>query len=190
MTRKSPGTRLFTIGHGNLPLERFLERLAGSSIRVVADVRSNPASPRFPWFERAALSRELECRGLSYRWFRDLGGRLPFDPEERQHPALLHEWQRIYAATMSRPAFHRACEDLLGLASSALVAVLCAELDPERCHRFLLADKLVTMGAKVVHILGPEDAADHALHGDLEIRAGQDGGFPLLFYSGRQLSML
>lgn len=190
MSGKALGIRLFTVGHGNLPLERFLALLAASSIRVVADVRSNPASPRFPWFERAALSRELESLGLSYRWFRDLGGRLPRHAEEREHPALRHEWQRIYAAAMNRPAFHRACEDLLGLSSSALVAVLCAELNPERCHRFLLADKLTVMGARVVHILGREEAVDHVLHAELEVRDGQGEETSRLVYAGRQLSML
>jgi uncharacterized protein (DUF488 family) len=166
--------RLFTIGHSNLSLERFLALLAESSIRVVADVRSNPASSRSPWFERAALARELESRGLSYRWFRDLGGRRPRHPDDALHPALCHEWQRIYAAAMNRREFHRSCEDLLGLASSALVAVLCAERDPGRCHRSLLSDRLTVMGARVVHILGSDG----------------ENGLALLFYSGRQLSML
>ncbi|HUT77061.1 MAG TPA: DUF488 domain-containing protein [Polyangia bacterium] len=190
MSGKAPSTRLFTLGHGALPLERFVALLSGSSIRVVADVRSNPASPRFPWFERAALARELESHGLSYRWFRVLGGRLPPNPEEREHPALTHEWQRIYAAAMNRPAFHSACENLIGLSASALVAVLCAELNPERCHRFLLADKLAVMGARVVHILGPEAAVDHTLHPELEVQYGQGGEPSRLVYAGRQLSML
>jgi uncharacterized protein (DUF488 family) len=178
------------LGHGNLPLERFLALLAASSIRVVADVRSNPASPRHPWFERAALARELESRGLSYRWFRDLGGRLPYHPDEHEHPALPREWQRLYAAAMNRPAFHQACEHLVGLAASAPLAMLCAEIDPARCHRSLLADKLTVMGSRVVHILGPDEAVDHALSGDLEIRTAPSGEQTRLVYLGRQLSIL
>jgi uncharacterized protein (DUF488 family) len=185
-----PRPRLFTIGHGDLSLERFLSLLAASSIRVVADVRSNPASARFPWFERAALARELESLGLSYRWFRELGGLRPRDPDEAAHPALGHEWQRSYAAAMNRPEFHLACANLIGLAASSLTAVLCAEKRPESCHRSLLADKLIVMGARVVHILGPDAAEEHHLHPDLEVQPGLSDPGSRLIYSGRQLSML
>ncbi len=182
--------RLFSLGHGDLSLERFLSLLSDSSISVVADVRSNPASVRFPWFERAALARELESRGLSYRWFRELGGRRSRDPDESEHPALGLGWQRTYAAAMNRPEFHRACADLIGLSASAFLVLLCAERNPERCHRVLLADKLTVMGARVVHILDAHEAVDHSLHPDLQVCPGRDDPNSRLVYSGRQLTIL
>jgi uncharacterized protein (DUF488 family) len=177
-------TRLFTIGHSDRTLEEFLVLLEKSSVRLVADVRSNPTSARFPWFERAALASELEKRGLVYRWFRDLGGRRPATPGEEEHTALADEGMRRYAAAMSTPEFAAAAADLLGLAASAVVAILCAEADHRQCHRRLLADRLHMMGAEVVHILGPDDSEAHEMHPDLVVEGGR------LVYRTRQLSMI
>jgi len=190
MTDTAKKPRVFTIGHGDLSLERFLSLLGSSSIRVLVDVRSNPASWRFPWFERSYLSRTIDSIGLSYRWIRELGGRRSDDPDEGDHPALPREWQRSYAAAMNRPPFHLACANLIGLAASSVVAVMCAERDPEHCHRLLLSDKLTVMGARVVHILGPDEAVDHSLHADLELKPGLHDPGSRLIYSGRQLTML
>ena len=66
---------VFTIGHSNLPAERFLTLLAGAGITAVADVRSVPASRRFPWFSAKALASNLLHRGISYIGLGDtLGG--------------------------------------------------------------------------------------------------------------------
>jgi uncharacterized protein (DUF488 family) len=176
--------RVFTLGHSDRSLEEFLAILERSSIRLVADVRSNPASTRYPWFERNALSSELENRGLFYRWFRDLGGRRGATPGEDRHTALGDESFRRYAAAMNTPAFHDACIELLGLVASTVAVVLCAERDFNQCHRQLLADKLQLSGARVVHILGIDDAVEHELHPDLEVVEGA------LTYRGRQLPLI
>jgi len=183
----APGARrprVFTLGHSDHTLEEFIEILGRSSVRLVADVRSNPASARFPWFERNALAAELERRGLFYRWFRDLGGRRPATPGEDRHTALADPSLRRYAAAMNTPRFDERCAELLGLAASTVAVVLCAERDFRQCHRHLLADKLVLAGSRVVHILGADDAVDHELHPDLEVVDGE------LIYSGRQLELI
>jgi uncharacterized protein (DUF488 family) len=164
MSSGSRRPRVFTVGHSDLTLERFLLILEKSSVRLVADVRSNPASTRFPWFERNALASELEGRGLFYRWFRSLGGRRPRIPGEERHTALAEEGLRRYAAGMNTAAFHRACEELLGLAASTVAAVLCAERDFRRCHRWLLADKLVLMGDRLPRSPAAVDLSAARLH--------------------------
>jgi len=175
---------VFTLGHSDLSLEAFLGILERSSVRLVADVRSNPASARYPWFERNALATELERRGLFYRWFRELGGRRPPTPGEEIHTALREPDMRRYAAAMSTAAFTGACDELLGLAASTVAVVLCAERDFKQCHRYLLADKLVLLGARVVHILGADEAIEHELHHELEVVDNQ------LVYCGRQLPLI
>ena len=184
MTRPARWPRIFTVGHSDRSLESFLALLAASSVRLVADVRANPTSERFPWFERAALARSLEERGLAYRWFRDLGGRRPPTRGEDEHTALASEGLRRYAAAMSLPEFEAAVRDLLGLASSAVVAVMCAERDWRECHRALLADKLHVMGAEVVHILGPDEVEPHDVHPDLHEENGR------IVYRTRQLKLI
>ena len=176
--------RLFTIGHSDLDIDRFLFALERSSVRLVADVRSNPASARFPWFERAALSSALDSRGIAYRWFRDLGGRRPPHDDEDEHTALEHAWQRRYAAALNDPVASRACEELVGVAASTVAALLCAERSPIECHRSLIADRLVRLGARVVHLDGSGASAEHEPHPDVEVR---DGRF---VYAHRQLSLV
>jgi len=175
--------RLFTMGHSNLSEEEFLSTLEHSSIRLVADIRSNPASARFPHFERSALSASLEKRAISYRWFRDLGGRRPETPGEEEHTAFKEEWMRRYAAHMNTPSFKKAVNDLFGVATSTQVVVLCAEKDFKDCHRNLLADKLVLMGARVVHIVGDGTAPVHLLHPDLS----EENGY--LVYKRKQIEL-
>jgi len=176
--------RVFTVGHGALDMESFLYLLERSSIKLVADVRTNPAAARLPWFERHALAHELEACGISYRWFRDLGGWRTPSGGELLHTALADEAERRYAAAMNTAAFTARCSEIVGLAASTNAAILCAEVDPAACHRRLLADKLFLLGVRVVHILGMDDARDHALHPDLVVENGA------MLYRQRQLQLI
>jgi uncharacterized protein (DUF488 family) len=176
--------RVFTLGHSDRALDEFIHILEGSSIRLVADVRSNPASARFPHFERSALANELEKRGVVYRWFRDLGIRQPSVPGENEHTAISDETLRRYCAAMNTPGFTRSVEDLVGLMASAVTVVLCAERDFRRCHRLFLSDKLLVAGARVTHILDASTAEDHSLHPDLVVEEDK------LYYRRRQLDLI
>lgn len=175
--------RVFTLGHSNMTLEAFFQILEHSGIRLVADIRSNPASARFPHFERRALAGSLEKRAISYRWFRSLGGRRPETPEEEEHSAFSEVEFRRYAAYMNTGEFLDAASDLFGVASSTQLVVLCAERDYLNCHRWLLADKLVLMGARVVHIIGDGSAPIHTLHPDLSEEEGR------LVYKRKQIEL-
>ena len=176
--------RLFTLGHSDRTLNDFLRILEVSSIRFVADIRSNPASARFPHFERNALSKALEDRGLVYRWFRELGGRRPATKGEEEHDAFSDQGFRRYAAAMNTLDFTASVEELVGLAGSTVVAMICAEKDYHFCHRQLLSDRLQVLGARVVHILDFDDAQEHVLHEDLAVKQGR------LIYKKRQLDLL
>ena len=184
MSKGGRRPRIFTLGHSDRTIDQLLQVLARSSIRLVIDVRSNPASSRFPWFERHALSRALEARGLAYRWMRELGGRRPPTPGEERHVALPEEWMRRYAAALNTAELGDACETVLGLGASTVAVLLCSEREPEHCHRLLLADKLDLLGARVVHILGVDEAREHHRHPDLVVDG--DG----LLYKARQMSLI
>ena len=176
--------RIFTIGHSNRTFDEFVKLLDHSSVRLVVDIRSNPASSRFPWFERHSLSSALQERGLAYRWFRVLGGRRSHQKGEKIHTALAEEGMRRYAAAMNTDDFHRACKELMGLAASTISVVMCAENEPERCHRLLLSDKLSVLGVRVVHIVDRDEARDHVQHPCLEIVNKN------LIYEDKQLSLI
>ena len=184
MTESQRKPRIFTIRHSDRTIEQFLDILERSSIRLVADIRSNPASSRFPHFERNALSGELEKRGLVYRWFRDLGGRRSSMRGEEEHSALQEPAFRTYAAHMNTSSFHKVTLDLLGLAASTVAVIMCAERDFHDCHRQFLSDKLFTMGVRVVHIIDEDTAVEHVPHPDLVVEEDK------LIYRKKQLELL
>ncbi len=165
---------LWTAGHGALPLEALVAGLRREGIRQVVDLRRRPASRRHPWLCRAPLARALEAAGLAYRWEGEalggLRGRLLQAPPglEGLEPAW---WG--FAAHMGSPAFREAVGRLLALARRAPTALLCAETDPGRCHRALVADHLVLVeGCRVLHLL-PGGAREHRPHPAARARAGR-----------------
>jgi uncharacterized protein (DUF488 family) len=66
---------VWTIGHSNHPLEKFLELLAGQQIQLLADVRRFPGSRRQPHFNQENLPKSLDDAGIGYVHFPELGGR-------------------------------------------------------------------------------------------------------------------
>jgi uncharacterized protein (DUF488 family) len=72
---------LMTIGHSNLPADRFITLLRDSKVSTVIDVRSVPFSRWCPWFSSKALAARLAANGMAYVALGDaLGGR-PRDPK-------------------------------------------------------------------------------------------------------------
>lgn len=180
MTRKP---RVFTIGHGDLELEDFTRLLESSSIRLIADVRSDPDGVENVHFRRALLSEFLTDRGFFYRRFGGLGGPFPGKQEDLRHSALKNELLRRYATAMNSKNFLAAVNELCGLAASTTTAVLGEQRDFRLCPRYLLSDRIVSLGLRVVHVLSADTAIEHELHPDLLIRDSE------FIYQGKQLSL-
>ena len=106
------------------------------------DVRAWPVSKRHPQFSRPALSAFLEEAGVRYEW---------------QGKALGGMRKTGYAAHMRTPQFQAAATAL-----PEACCIMCAETDPEKCHRSHIADWLVANGRRVVHLLKPGERCDHA----------------------------
>jgi uncharacterized protein (DUF488 family) len=71
---------LYTIGHSNHPIERFLQLLVDHGIQCLADIRTTPYSRFNPQFNRATLQNTLTQQGINYEYLgAELGGR-PSDP--------------------------------------------------------------------------------------------------------------
>ncbi len=72
---------LLTIGHSNLPADRFIALLKDAGVSAIVDVRSVPFSRWCPWFSSKALAARLAANGMVYVALGDaLGGR-PRDPK-------------------------------------------------------------------------------------------------------------
>ena len=154
---------VYTVGHSTRAIQELLELLNESGVRLLVDVRRYPASRRYPHFTGAALAASLAQAGIAYRHERDLGGHReprPGSPNTALRAAAL----RGYADHMATAAFRAALARLEEDAGSRRTVILCAEADPHRCHRQLVADALVARGTGVLHILGPARVEAHALH--------------------------
>ena len=138
----------FTIGHSNIPAERFIALLRGAGVDAVADVRSIPASQFCPWFSAKNLEPLLAGATMDYLSFGDdLGGR-PRDP------SLYCDGIADYEAMAQRPTFRAGLDRLLAQAGQRRLCLMCSERDPLDCHRCLLvARALAARGVSVGHIL-------------------------------------
>jgi uncharacterized protein (DUF488 family) len=151
-------TTIWTIGHSVRPAAELIAVLKAHDVRTVADVRRTPFSRRHPQNSRDALERILAAAGIAYVHLPDLGGmREPTGSE--LNAGLRVSWMRGYADYMHTPGFEVGLAALIGLGNSARTAMMCAEADPARCHRSLVADALAARGIEVLHIrdAGPPD---------------------------------
>jgi uncharacterized protein (DUF488 family) len=154
---------IWTIGHSNHPLPRFLELLAGHSIRHIADVRRFPASRKRPHFGSESLTASLATAGIGYRHFSDLGGRRNQRLADSPNTAWRVAAFNAYADHLQSEEALAAMRDLMQFADQQAVAVMCAEALPWQCHRRIIADALLAAGWQVLDILPSGKIADHQL---------------------------
>src|SRR5437867_9837426 len=141
---------ILALGHSTRPWDDFVELLRAHDVRLLADVRTVPRSRANPQFEQAHLSRALPATGIRYVHLPGLGGLRRPRPDST-NLGLSHPGFRGYADYMETPAFGAALAELLALAAEERTAIMCAEGNPYRCHRMLLADALVARGVDVGH---------------------------------------
>ena len=139
---------VYTIGHSNHPIERFLDLLRAQDVTALADVRSSPWSRHAPQFNRETLKAALEPPGIAYAFLgRELGAR----PDD---PACIANGRVQYARLASTALFRSGLDRVLQGAATHRLALLCAEKEPLDCHRTLLiARELARRGIAVAHIL-------------------------------------
>jgi uncharacterized protein (DUF488 family) len=150
--------RILTIGHSNHPIERFIALAEGAGVSAIADVRSFPASRYAPQFNKNALAKSLEEKGIVYFYCgKELGGRA------REYPSTPESLREGLNRVIAESARRR-------------IALMCAERDPLDCHRLMLARALVERGVAVGHILVSGEIADqHDIENRLLAREGLAG---------------
>jgi uncharacterized protein (DUF488 family) len=143
------GLLIYTIGHSDHTTAAFVDLLRRHEITLVVDVRSQPYSRWAPQFNRETLARDLQDAGIAYRFMGDaLGGR-PADPALYDPGQERPDYQRV-GQTL---AYQTGMDQLLDLAGTEQVAVMCSEGDHRQCHRHLLvAQTLLERGVRVLHI--------------------------------------
>jgi uncharacterized protein (DUF488 family) len=153
---------LYTVGHGTRQLDELIALLQAAGIESLVDVRAHPRSQRHPQFNDDSLRAACERTGIVYHWAgRQLGGRRASRPDS-PHIAL-EEGRRGFADHMDTEAFRKGAAQLQHLAARGACAILCAEREPARCHRALIADYLTLQGTRVVHLIAPGESHEHLL---------------------------
>ena len=141
-------TTIHTIGHSNHPLDAFIALLKQQRIVCLVDVRSRPFSRFNPHFNTKRLAEALNGVGIAYRWAGEYLGGMP--AAARQKMGGKPDWSRVAEV----PGFGAALDNLISDPTRPL-AIMCAEENPNHCHRrLLLTPHLLKRGAEVLHIRG------------------------------------
>lgn len=145
------GKKIYTIGHSNHSIEFFLELLTKFNIEILVDIRSHPYSRYVPHFNRENLAPVLENSGIEYVYMGDrLGGRYTLGKrKELIKPNGKIDWEKV----RTQDFFKEGIKKVKELGRRKNTAIMCAEENPLRCHRFfLVTPALLDEGMEVLHI--------------------------------------
>ena len=136
-TDTSAKVRLWTIGHSNQSIEKFVTLLQEHKIETLADVRSFPTS-KIEHFKKERMEDWLPEHGIDYTWLgKELGG-----------------YRRGgYQAHMKTKLSKDGIKKLLEIAKQKRTSIMCMEPNPKYCHRRFISAHLERKGIEVIHIL-------------------------------------
>jgi len=140
--------RLYTIGHSNHDMERFMELLKMHAITAVGDVRSSPYSKYMSQYNREPLQQALKQNRITYVFLGDeLGPR-------SQDPGCYVDGRVQYARLVETESFKRGIQRVSTGMKTYRIALMCAEKDPIFCHRMILVCRVLRSGpVEINHIL-------------------------------------
>ena len=143
---------VFTIGHSNREMEKFLALLKENGIQVVVDVRSAPYSRYVPHFNKKEIEKAVNGAGLKYIYMGDVMGGKPSGPRYSESGGKV-DYARLAAAESFQQGLDRLVK---GMNDGWVIALMCAEEDPSRCHRHHLIARELEMkrAVPVRHIHG------------------------------------
>lgn len=168
---------IWTIGHSNHEVGRFLELLERHRIDYVVDVRSHPYSRFAPHFSRDAIEQVLRQTKIAYLY---LGSALGGRPARDDH--YDDEGHALYEEMAKEPSFTEAINRLIAGAADNRIALMCSEGHAEHCHRRLLVGKVLTeRGLELCHI-----SPDGELDTETTVRLDPSDVQPSLFGGERE----
>jgi uncharacterized protein (DUF488 family) len=140
---------LLTIGYGSQrSFDDFVTLLLSHGVNYLVDVRTKPFSKFRPEFSQEPLAANLRRSKITYVSLGEtLGGR-PSDP------TCYTNGKVDYLKVRERDWFAEGLMRLeTGWHAGHRIAIMCAELAPERCHRTkLVGEALVARGVLVGHL--------------------------------------
>lgn len=143
-----PPIPIYTIGYGGRSMSQFLELLHRYGIEFLIDVRSHPHSRANQQFSKSTLEGALCQNGVRYVFMGDtLGGR----PDN----STCYVDRRVNYAKVREMEFYQQGVSRLRIAweKQIPVALMCAEIKPQECHRSkLIGNTLHEQDIVVAHI--------------------------------------
>lgn len=155
--------RLYTIGHSTRTFREFLDILHAYQITHIVDVRSIPKSRHVPWFNADVFSKELKKEKIAYTHMPILGG-LRRTNKNSINMGWRNSSFRGFADYMQTPEFFAGLKELNRIIKQGgIVAIMCAEAVPWRCHRSLIADAEIVRGVAVWEVMSKTSVRKHTL---------------------------
>tara|TARA_Y100000589_G_C27119347_1_gene615697 strand:- start:551 stop:1102 length:552 start_codon:yes stop_codon:yes gene_type:complete len=143
-------TTLYSIGHGNKEIEKFIDELKSFEIKYLLDIRSKPYSKWNPQFNQVALEIELKNNGITYVFVGDNLGGLPQDRScYDQDGKVVYDWIK------EKDFFKKGLKRLTTANEKNInLAIMCSESKPEECHRSkLIGQELLKKEISLKHIV-------------------------------------
>lgn len=148
---------IYTIGHSNHEMDKFIALLKQHNIEVVADVRSAPYSKYSPQFNKDTLKTALLNHGIKYLF---LGAELGARPNDQ---SCYVDGRVSFSKLRNTDVFQEGVQRLLKGMTDFAVSLMCSEKDPVNCHRTILVSRaLAEKGVAVQHILENGSLVDQA----------------------------
>ncbi|OBT96903.1 hypothetical protein VE01_05515 [Pseudogymnoascus verrucosus] len=165
------------VGYSTLPLAGIVELLTPMDVSHIVDIRSKPVSNVNPEFDIVKLksSRYLMENNIEYLWLGlSLGGRRDNMEKDNMAAVIRHKEMLVpdlknYAAYMTTREFKAGLTQLKDLAIEQAkigkrVVIMCDEAVHWRCHRRMIADRLVADNWTVKHMgLKVKECVDHVM---------------------------
>jgi uncharacterized protein (DUF488 family) len=158
-----------TIGVYGFDGESFLQRLRTAGVGLLLDVRQRRGvrGPQYAWANSRRLQAALAHAGIAYEHHPELAPttelrQLQYAEDarlgvgKRSRRELAAEYTRRYTTEILDPADLTPIVSALADSGTA-AALLCLELDPEACHRSLIAQRLTEQHHVTIEHLRPLD---------------------------------
>jgi uncharacterized protein (DUF488 family) len=168
---------IFVIGHSTRTIESFIDLLKAHSINFLVDIRTIPKSRHTPQFNDDTLKKKLKENKIRYLHMKGLGGLRHSDKN-----SINLGWHNLsfrgFADYMQTKEFSSSLKELITLSKTHVIAIMCAEGNPFRCHRSLVADALLVQHVKALHISSKISTREHVLTPFAKVR-GRKITYPL-----------
>ena len=153
---------IFVVGHSTRTIRNFIDLLEAHSVNLLVDIRTIPKSRHNPQFNEDVLKKKLNDNKIRYVHMKGLGGLRHHDKN-----SINLGWRNLsfrgFADYMQTKEFDSSIKELIELSKAHTVAIMCAEGNPFRCHRSLVADALLVRHVKGLHISSKISAREHVL---------------------------